>query len=135
MKLKLDFAVKRLPEIFAFEWDTEFVGRDALCLRTYQSLGYVDDISEFINNYQSPDRKYHIATYDGGKACALIELRRKRREYAESLRRTLSEYGYRSVSDIWRDEMNVESLIRSEFSREVERWNKEHGKEEKIRLI
>lgn len=135
MELKLDFAVKRLPEIFAFEWDTEFVGRDALCLRTYQALGYVDDISESVNNHQSSDRKYHLATNDGRRARDLIELRRKRREYAESLRHVMLEYGYLSVNDIWREEMDVESLIRSEFSREVERWNKEHGEKEKIRLI
>lgn len=109
---------------------------DHLYIRTYIDIGYFDDFRELSCSIgKDGSLKRAVLSEEGRKAYDLLELKSIYTEYLKHLDRVMSMYDYSRVSDVWRDEMNVESLICNEFSRKVKEWNDTHGKEEKIRFI
>lgn len=136
MELNRDYPVKRLIEISKLESDTVFTGYDELCIRTYTGLGYFVNFRNPVPwSGEESEKPMHVLNKEGLKALDLMILKQARKEYFDMVSQMMDKYHYRSDKDMWNDTVSTETLIHNEFSREVERWNKEHGKEEEIRLI
>lgn len=136
MELNRDYPVKRLIEISRLEADTVFTGCDELCIRTYTDLGYFRSFRNLApRSGEESEKPMHVLNKEGLKALDLMTLKQARKEYFDMVFQLMDKYHYRSDKDMWKDASSTETLIHKGFSREVERWNKEHGKEEEIGLI
>lgn len=127
MNLKSDFPTKKLIQIARLPADTVFDGVDDLCIRTYASLGY----------FHEPDllENCHVLNKRGKKALDLMKAKKAREEYFNMISDLVEKYGLRDIKYLWNETVSTETLIYKEFSLQVERWNKEHGEKEKIRIV